>query len=138
MVSNSIDFKNAHGPGRTSVAFVEIKGKGLCLVSGGADGKVVLRGADRPHAAIFATHKEPDPIECLSVDPRGGSIAVGVDNKAQVGDRGHTPLPPMRSRVTMGRFKIPLSSEASALPATKLSWPLYRRGLGKYCDLYQM
>ena len=68
------------------MAFVEVQGKGLCCVTGGADGKVVLRDADSN--TVLATHTEAEPIESLSVDSKARCIAIGVDIRTQVGRRG--------------------------------------------------
>ena len=70
-----IDFKAGHGPGRCSVAFTTIDGgKRLCLVTAGADGKINLLDADSHD--LIASHLEAGPINCLVIDPKGGS-----DNK---------------------------------------------------------
>jgi hypothetical protein len=81
-----VDFKSLHGAGRCSVAYASVPGHGLCLVTAGADGQVTLRGADSLEQK--ASHTEAQPIECLVVDPNSNFVAVGVDNRTQVGGWG--------------------------------------------------
>ena len=83
-----VNFKEGHGPGRSSVAFATLDGgKRLCLLSAGADGTVNLVDADSHD--LITSHTEPNPINCLLVDPKGSYVAIGVDNKTQVRGTHH-------------------------------------------------
>ena len=76
-MSASTDGASGHGSGMCSLSYI-VQGQTIRLVTCGADGKVVLRDADRPEATfVTASAVPPAPMTCLAVRPDGSAVVVG-------------------------------------------------------------
>ena len=70
-MSASTDAAEGHGRGMCSLSYIR-------LVTCGANGKLVLRDADRPETTfVTASAAPPAHMTCLAVRPDGSAVVVG-------------------------------------------------------------
>lgn len=117
------------GPSHASVAYATMPNGSVIIVTGGSDGKVLLRDARTPDV-VLASHTEPSPIAAIAIDVESSSIAIASDTKTKLLDLttldvkgvvGSESLPPRALAFSAKGSKLASGGDFSNITMTTVS-----------------